>query len=540
MAGNNLGEIVRLTAVAELMKHCRNADGSYDPAKVKAYAKSAYRKTAIATHPDQNPNNPELHPLFRESTEVWELIDAASDTSLIEIVTDYRTNQQGPDPEAQALLEGAAQMIQDLQGERDDLQSRLTTAHTNLINVTRRTQAYKPDMIDIYNDPKRRIKITLANAATEIPRLIAGKADPALEQRLQEAERQVGEYTSAIARKDEMIRVAKKVIEEDKEILKEVEKQRDAERIKVGTLSADKIIAERRYETERERANDLDQKHKVALRTIAQEVTARTAQEKKAASLEETLRATTDAASALMVAELARQRTAYETRIACLEAALPSADPIETLLAQKAAIGDAHTQYQLAQYLITKESVKDKKDPRKIKQAEENIKKALKGNYSLLESTIALARNYQSSGQDQLAVGIMRGVYAAVDDTRDREVRLTGGLEGYHAYSPQFSTLITTLISQKENSTLRRETRGKLTQMVQENADFEEPLYQAATALRLQKEFDLAEEMAITLANASNKPKYWSFIGNVINDSPTGKRADRVQWAQECYRRAGK
>jgi len=502
-------------------------DGTLDLEGAKKVLKENYRKIALAYHPDHNPGNALAEELFKQAAEQNDMVQGDKDDEISKYILEYIHSGNGNDE----ILGRARDRILDLIDDKNNLEILLQEAQTNILTVANGGRRQVPEMIVVYQ--KGDIKITLANAATEIPKLIAGKADPALEQRLNETLESLRKAREEIDRTRIDANQQNRIAQDWQRKAQDAERAASSNRAEAGRY-------EREYTTQKARADDLDTKYKAALRTVREETEARAAQERKAASLEETLRTTTHAGTTLMTAKLAEQKEAYEARIATLEAALPSDDPTETILQQKAASGDAHTQYQLAQYLITRESVKITKNPRRIKQAEDNIKKALKSNYQLLEQTITLARQYQLSGQDQLAVGIMKGVYGAVDDTREREVRLTGGLKGYHAYNPQFSALITALIDQKENSTLRRETRGRLTQMVQENPDFEEPLYQAATALRLQKEFDLAEEMAITLANASNKAKYWTFIGNVINDSPTGKRPDRVQWAQECYSRAKK
>jgi len=518
-----LNPLEQLYLVAQARERLRPAirdDGTIDIETAKRILKSDFRGLAKIYHPDRNGGNGTAEEAFKGLNEGNQRLQDLDDPALGECISRFVNGSTGGNDQ---LLAQAMAEIETLDDRLADSNQRLVETQALLIGLGE-GRRYNPDQVMVYH--RNGIKITLANAQTEIPRLIAGRPDPALEERLRVAERQISEYLQSIKRKDEIIRTT--------------EEQLGSERRKGASLNADKISAERNYETERVRANDLDAKHKAALRTIREETEARAMQQKRADNLESTLRATTDAASTLMTAELAKQRAEYEARITALEAALPTDDPIETLLAQKTESNDPSSWYILAQYLITKESVKEKKDQRKIKQAEENIKKALKSDYSLLESTIALARGYQYQGQDEIAVGIMKGVYAAVDDTKEREVRIKGGRQGYHAYSPQFSTLITAMIDKESDHASRKETRGKLIPLVQKNTDFEDPLYHIATALRLEKEFDLAEELGITLANASNKPKYWSFIANVISDSPTGKRPDRVQWAEECYRKAGK
>lgn len=308
-ATNDLVKMVRLMAVTELLKTCRGEDGAFDPALVKAYVRSAYRKTAFAAHPDNNAQRPELHPYFREAAEVWAFVDeGASNEELVRWAKDYEKDSQGTDSATEGMLRAAAEMIEELQFERDDLQTRLTQVHASLVGVQRGQRRFTPDMVVVYSDPQRSVRITLANAATEIPRLIAGRPDPALEQRLRDAERTLQDVRAEVQRTQTYANEQNRLVQEWQTQARQSQQQASAE-------------ASKKRQTQ-ERLDALADRYKAALETLRQETTAREAHQRQTKILEQTLTETQEAADALVrrtivqhAAELERVRGAAHQQL---------------------------------------------------------------------------------------------------------------------------------------------------------------------------------------------------------------------------------
>ena len=56
-----------------------------------------------------------------------------------------------------------------------------------------------------------------------------------------------------------------------------------------------------------------------------------------------------------------------------------------------------------------------------------------------------------------------------------------------------------------------------------------------------QRQYDLAEEIALTLVKAQpDNNKMWELIGDAVLSSNTATRPDRISWAQECYQKSKK
>lgn len=133
---------------------------------------------------------------------------------------------------------------------------------------------------------------------------------------------------------------------------------------------------------------------------------------------------------------------------------------------------------------------------------------------------------------------VMQVIYTAVERSTDPELKLRIGLEGLSVYDTQLNDTVDQMREQKGDYKQLKQTRMQLSEHVKANPIHAEPLYHATVALQLQQEWNLAEEIGIALASATNEPKYWKLIGDVVSQSPTAARESRKAWAQECYQKA--
>jgi tetratricopeptide (TPR) repeat protein len=98
--------------------------------------------------------------------------------------------------------------------------------------------------------------------------------------------------------------------------------------------------------------------------------------------------------------------------------------------------------------------------------------------------------------------------------------------------------LIDEILAQKDNPQERQKIRLQLTSLLKQQPDYHRPIWHTANALLLQQDYAMAEEIGIALAHATNEPKYWQFIGDVVMQSPYSTRPKSIQWAQQCYNKA--
>jgi len=167
------------------------------------------------------------------------------------------------------------------------------------------------------------------------------------------------------------------------------------------------------------------------------------------------------------------------------------------------------------------------------------MREALTRDSSLVDAALQLASHYHNSSKpnDSIAQGIMSVIYVSSEKTADK-LRIRIGLDGLSIYDSNLSNLVTQMTEHKNDYDHMKQARMQLTQQVRASPASAEPIYHAAVALQLQKEFSLAEEVAIALANATNEPKYWKLIGDIVSQSPTKDKPARASWAQECYQKA--
>ena len=168
------------------------------------------------------------------------------------------------------------------------------------------------------------------------------------------------------------------------------------------------------------------------------------------------------------------------------------------------------------------------------------MKQALTQDLTLLDAALEVAAHYHNCPQlpKEISQGIVNILYSLTENFNSEE-RIKIGLEGYSMYETELSSAIDNLRKQKDDYKEIRESRTKLTQLVQSTIHYANPLYHTAQALRLQKEYDIAEEIGIALAAATNDQKYWKLIGDIVQESPTAARDNRKAWAQQCYQKAG-
>ena len=84
-----------------------------------------------------------------------------------------------------------------------------------------------------------------------------------------------------------------------------------------------------------------------------------------------------------------------------------------------------------------------------------------------------------------------------------------------------------------------KETRDRLTTIIKTNPQYAPAVFEIAHLNLQNQHYNLAEELGIALATATNNSEYWQFIGDVITQSPTANLPKRQTWAQQCYQKAG-
>ena len=82
------------------------------------------------------------------------------------------------------------------------------------------------------------------------------------------------------------------------------------------------------------------------------------------------------------------------------------------------------------------------------------------------------------------------------------------------------------------------QTRNKLISIIKTNPQHAPAVFEIANSNLQNKNYNLAEELGITLATATNNGEYWKFIGDVVMQSPYANRPKSIQWAEQCYQKA--
>ena len=169
---------------------------------------------------------------------------------------------------------------------------------------------------------------------------------------------------------------------------------------------------------------------------------------------------------------------------------------------------------------------------------EQLLENILGRDQNFISQTVELIGLLGRKAHDRKAA-LLQVVYTAVEKISDPELEIRIGLRGLYIYDTKLSAIVEKMKGQKGDYQQVKDARIQLTDFIKSNPIGANPLYHTAHALRLQKEYGIAEEIGIALAAATKDPKYWKLIGDIVQESPTAERDNRKAWAKQCYQKAG-
>src|SRR3989338_2554549 len=82
------------------------------------------------------------------------------------------------------------------------------------------------------------------------------------------------------------------------------------------------------------------------------------------------------------------------------------------------------------------------------------------------------------------------------------------------------------------------QTRNKLISIIKTNPQHAPAVFEIANSNLQNKNYNLAEELGIAVATATNNSEYWQFVGDVVMQGPYANRPKSIQWAEQCYQKA--
>src|SRR3989338_3260988 len=565
---NQLAELVRIRFLSEIAKTARTPNGTYDFAKARAQVKKTYREIALLAHPDRNPGDKYQEELFKQMGAIFGEIEKVSD----EQIKDYLLQANEPEfggagQELQALVPQAADAVENLAIQKADLEQRLARTQADIVSLRRGGQ-YHPEQLEIYVDQPRGIRITLANANQEIPRLINnGAIDP---NTLLYSNAQRNIHITFGQAKPQIERLVQEMIVSDRSIsrlqqdfrtLQQLSQgyqiERDAYKTRVQTLEKNIIESDNRHTL----ALDLQQREGNArynrlAKKLEQETQAREA-------LERLVQDTTSAATTLLTVKLSQQQELQETVVAEYKQLLENLQPQPTASqTQNPAAQNKTHQNRLFAYATYILSDKQSKTPESI-DARTTLQELLQQNPTqFLIPTMQLAtqllKQENTNGAEYAATSLLSispqssYVWKLMEQSitqspsAQRPNRQAWAQECHkNAESYQNNVTLTDAIailssqeSLKEYNSIKA-AKTILTQTLKQQPAWQEPITQQAQQLYTAKQYELAEEIALAITAALPHQKdLWQLAGDAISASKSASRLERQQWAQECYARA--
>ncbi len=565
---NQLAELVRIRFLSEIAKAARAQNGTYDLTKAKTQVKKTYREIALLAHPDRNPGDKFQEELFKQMSEIYGQIENASDQQITEYLTQTAQPEfGGAGQELQDLVAQAANAVENLSYQNQELQQRLARTQADIVSLRRGGQ-YRPDQIEIYVDQSKGIKITFANANQEIARLINNGAlnpNTLLYENVDHSLR----ITAGNA-KTEIPKLEQKIHTQQQQLTKSYQDaqlyldQKNGYKAQCATLQTT-IQQAQIHATETQTIIQSTQ------RQLEQERETRQALEKKTITLDQLLKDTNDAATKLLTTQLADQKRRYENILKGYQNILEQLDQSSS---QQNSQTTTHptlsltlqTQHRLFTY-VTDTFNNPQKKSADFKDAKDTLLELLKTNpeeFTISSYHLAkqLLREQKTSGAEYTAIALLsiepKNPYlwqimaqsVEQSPTAIRPTRKAWQEECYQnaqKYQPNTNTTLLGAIATLNNPQSLREysqiTAAKKTLATLLNQSTSQTLVEQLKKeiqhLYQSSQYELAEEIALAITKAHpDRKDIWQLAGDAISASKSASRPQRQTWAQQCYDRA--
>ena len=568
---NQLAELVRIRFLSEIAKTARTPNGTYDLAKARAQVKKTYREIALLAHPDRNPGDKYQEELFKQMGAMYGEIEKASDQQIIEYLTQATQPEfGGAGQELQALVAQAADAVENLAYQKAELEQRLARTQADIVSLRRGGQ-YHPDQIEIYIDQPRGIRITLANANQEIPRLIDnGGLNPntiLYENKAHGLRITAGNAQTEIKKLDDKVQWQHQQIMKAQQDAQLYLDQRNGYKAQCATL-------ETTIQQAQTQAKETQTILQSTQQQLQQEKEARTALEKKTITLDQLLKDTNDAATKLMTTQLADQKRRYENILRGYQTIVEQLDPStnqQNTATQNQPTTQNQTlplqiQYRLFTYAADTFNNSQKKTTN-LKDAKDTLLELLKMNpeeFAIPSYHLAkqLLDEQKTNSAEYVAITLLsvepknpyiwhimaqsveQSPTANRPDRKAWQEECSQNAQKYQPYTA--STLIGAVATLNNPQSLRdysqiKAAKATLTTLLQlpSSPTLIEQLKKEVQHLYQSSQYELAEETALAITAAlPNRKDIWQLAADSINASKSSSRPERQQWAQQCYAHA--